>query len=181
MKKLLLVTLVSLATLFSQAQFTQAELQATGLTCAMCNNAINKALQGLPFISSVKPDIKNSSFHILFRTGQALDIDAMKNAVEDAGFSVGSLKLTGNFQGVKIGPDRHVEIENIVFHFLNAGEQVLNGEKTIQVVDKNFITMKRFRKMSALTGMSCLQTGKAASCYLKDGIPVDTRVYHVTI
>ena len=181
MKKLLVVVALSCFTLGVQAQFTQAELQATGLTCAMCNNAINKALEALPFVASVKSDIKHSSFHISFKSDAALDIDALKKAVENAGFSVGSLKLTGNFSDVKVAPDKHVEMEHMVFHFLNTPEQVLNGERTIQVVDKNFVTMKQFKKWSSTTTMSCLQTGKAEACCEKDSIPANTRVYHVVI
>jgi hypothetical protein len=110
-----------------------------------------------------------------------VNIDAMKKAVEDAGFSVGNLKLTGNFEEVKIKNDKHVVIGNNVFHFLNVEDQTLIGEKTITVTDKNFVTAKQFKKISAATKMSCLQTGKAASCCLKDGVPADTRIYHVTI
>lgn len=181
MKKLLLLTTVAFMVLISQAQFNKATLQATGLTCAMCNNAINKALQVLPFIKSVHSDIKNSAFNIVFKENEKMSIDAMKEAVEDAGFSVGSLKLTGNFDGVKIENDRHVTIGNNVFHFLNVENQILDGERTITVMDKNFVTAKQFRKISAATKMSCLQTGKAASCCLKDGVSADTRIYHVTI
>ncbi len=86
----------------SNAQFTKATLQATGLTCAMCSNAINKALQKVSFVESVKSDIKNSAFDIVFKQSTEVNIDALKDAVEDAGFSVGSLKLTGNFSEVKL-------------------------------------------------------------------------------
>src|SRR5258705_7507143 len=181
MKKLLLILTIALTAFSSNAQFTKANLQATGLTCAMCSNAINKALQKVPFVESVKPDIKNSSFGIVFKKDAEVDIDALKDAVEDAGFSVGSLKLTGNFNEVKIAPDQHVKIGNENFHFLNVKSQVLNGEQTIAVVDKNFVTEKQFKKYSSATKMSCMQTGKAASCCVKDGIPVAARVYHVTI
>ena len=51
-------------------QFTKANLQASGLTCALCSNAINKALQKLSFVASVKPDIKNSSFDIVFKESE---------------------------------------------------------------------------------------------------------------
>ena len=181
MKKLLLILVIALTAFSSNAQFTTANLQATGLTCAMCSNAINKALQKVPFVESVKPDIKNSSFGIVFKKDAEVDIDALKDAVEDAGFSVGSLKLTGNFNEVKIAADQHVKIGNENFHFLNVKSQVLNGEQTIAVVDKNFVTEKQFKKYSSATKMSCMQTGKAASCCVKDGIPVAARVYHVTI
>lgn len=181
MKKGLCLVIISLLAVRMQAQFSKADLQATGLTCAMCSNAINKALQKVPFVESVKSDIKNSSFAIVFKKDAPVDIDALKNAVEDAGFSVGSLKLTGNFNEVKIAADQHVKIGNENFHFLNVKGQVLNGEQSITVIDKNFVTEKQFKKYSSATKMSCMQTGKAASCCVKDGIPAGTRIYHVTI
>jgi copper chaperone CopZ len=181
MKKLLLILVMALAAFSSHAQFETANLQANGLTCAMCSNAINKALQKVPFVESVKPDIKNSSFGIVFKKDAEVDIDALKDAVEDAGFSIGSLKLTVNFHEVKIADDQHVKIGNDNFHFLNVKSQVLNGEQTIAIVDKNFVTEKQFKKYSSATKMSCIQTGKAAACCVKDGIPARARVYHVTI
>lgn len=181
MKKLSLLFIIALSAINSQAQFTKATLQATGLTCAMCSNAINKALQKVSFVESVNSDIKNSSFSILFKADNQVDIDALKDAVEDAGFSVGSLKLTGTFNEMKIEKDKHVKIDKENFYFLNAFSQVLNGEQTVTVVDKNFITAKQFKKYSSASKMSCLQTGKAASCCVKDGIEANERVYHVII
>ena len=181
MKKLLMIGVIAFTCLSAQAQFTRATLQATGLTCAMCSNAINKALLKVPFVESVKPDIKNSSFAIVFKKNTEVDIDALKEAVEDAGFSVGSLKLTGIFNEVQIAADHHVRIGHENFHFLNVKSQVLNGEQAITVVDRNFVTEKQFKKYSSATKMSCVQTGKAASCCVKDGIPEAARVYHVTM
>jgi copper chaperone CopZ len=181
MKKLFCIVLIAFAGFSSQAQFTKASLQATGLTCAMCSNAINKALLQVPFVESVKADIKNSAFNMVFKQGQKVEIDALRKAVEDAGFSVGSLKMTGNFKEVKIENDKHIEIADETFHFLNVNEQVLDGEKTITVVDKNFLTAKQFKKFSNATKMSCVQTGKTAACCLKEGMAADARVYHVTM
>lgn len=181
MKRLLATALISFGLFSSQAQFSKATLQATGLTCAMCSNAINKALQKVSFVESVRSDIKNSSFSIVFKQGENIQIDAIKHAVEDAGFSVGSLKLTGNFNDVKIENDKHIEIGKEMFHFLNVSEQVLTGEQTITIVDKNYLTAKQFKKFSSATKMSCVQTGKAASCCLKDGMAADARIYHATI
>ncbi len=181
MKKLLLILIIAHSALPSHAQFTKATLQATGLTCAMCSNAVNKALQKVSFVDHIKADIKNSSFDIVFKYSSPINVDALKDAVEDAGFSVGSLKLTGNFADTKIEKDQHVNIGNEIFHFLNGANQVLHGEQTITVVDKNFVTEKQFRKNSSASKMSCFQTGKATSCCVKDGIPDGERVYHVTI
>lgn len=181
MKKLLFVMIIALSAMRVPAQFSQANLQATGLTCAMCTRAINTALEKVPFVESVKADIKSSTFIIRFKADQSVVIDQLRQAVEDAGFSVGSLKLTGQFNNLQLEKDQHARIGSSNFHFLNATSQVLNGEHTITVVDKNFLTEKQFRKQSATTKMSCMQTGKAAECCIRDGIGAGERVYHITI
>jgi copper chaperone CopZ len=164
-----------------QAQFNSATLTAAGLTCAMCTKAINKSLEQLSFINSVKADIKNSAFNISFKDGSTVDFDILKKAVEDAGFSVARLKLTGNFNNVLIQNDAHVNIGGRVFHFLNVKTQTLNGKQTITMIDKNYVTVKEFKKYSAFTTMKCIQTGKATGCCSKEGITENTRIYHVTI
>jgi len=171
MKRIIILLLALTAGLLSQAQFTKATLQASGLTCAMCNNAINKALKGLAFVSTVKSDIKNASFDMVFKDGATPDIDAIREAVEDAGFFVAKLKVTGNFDNVNVKNDEHVVIGGKTFHFLEISDQVLSGEKTLTLLDKNFLTSKEFRKVSHATKMECLKTGKEQ----------DTRIYHVTI
>ncbi len=181
MKKLLILLIAGFMTLGATAQFSKATLQATGLTCAMCSNAINKALEEVPFVASVRSDIKNSAFNIVFKENTPVSIDAIRKAVEDAGFSVGGLKVTGQFNHVAIGNDKHVEIGDAVFHFLDIKSTMLDGEQTLTVVDKNFVTAKQFKKISGATKMSCLQTGKAASCCVKEGVKEDARIYHVTI
>ena len=68
------------------------------------------------------------------------------------------------------------------FHFLNVKEQILAGENTLTIVDKNFLSAKEFKKISASSKMNCVQTGKAASCCMSEaGIKEGARIYHVTI
>lgn len=179
MKKLFFLVVLTIALGSAYAQFSNATLQATGLTCAMCSNAINKALQKVPFVESIKSDIKNSAFTMVFKQNEAVNIDALKKAVEDAGFSVGSLKLTGSFNGVAIEKDQHVKIGNDNFHFLKASGKKLEGEQTITVVDKNFLSEKEFKKYANSSKMSCVRTGIASTCCEKDGIAANARVYHV--
>ena len=165
----------------AEAQFTKASLQASGLTCSMCNNAIYKALKALPFVASVESNIKNSSFNIVFRENMGADIDAIKKAVEDAGFSVASFNLTANFDKVAIGNDKHVVIDGRHFLFLKVNDQVLSGERTITVVDKGFLTVKNFKKFSTATKTPSIQTGKAGPGFESEGLSAGTRIYHVTI
>lgn len=72
----------------TQAQVTKVYLQASGLTCSMCSNSINKALKTLDFIDKVDADIKNYTFEISFKANSIVDFDKIKKKVEDAGFSV---------------------------------------------------------------------------------------------
>lgn len=165
-----------------RAQFVKADLQATGLTCAMCSNAINKALLALPAIESVKPDIKNSSFHVVFKGAQEATVaDQIRKAVEDAGFSVGSLSLTGDFTGIAVKNDGHVNVGSQVLHFVDVQDQVLEGSKTIQVVDKDFLTAKKYKKIKGATKMDCINTGTSAACCTHAGVAPGKRIFHVTI
>ena len=110
-----------------------------------------------------------------------MNIDQLKKAVEDAGFSVAKLKLIGNFANIDVKNDEHVNINGNTFHFLNVSNQTLNGTKEITIVDKNFLTAKEFHRYSAFTQMSCIQTGKAGACCKKEGVAENVRIYHATI
>ena len=45
---LVIVSIVLMFSIKSNAQIVKAEIRATGLTCSMCSNAINKQLKALP-------------------------------------------------------------------------------------------------------------------------------------
>lgn len=172
---------VVLTGITSRAQFKQASLQAAGLTCAMCTKAINKALEQVAFVQDVKVDIKTSTFQVNFKEGIPVDFDAVKKAVEDAGFSVAKLTVTGQFDNVAVQNDAHVTIDGKTFHFLKIGKQTLQGEQAITLVDKDFLSAKEYKKYSAATAMACVKTGRAQHCCTKDGVAADSRIYHVTI
>jgi copper chaperone CopZ len=175
MKRVVVFLLTAIFILPVKAQFTSATLQASGLTCALCSRAVNKALQNLSFVATVKPDIKNSSFNVIFKENGDVNIDELKEAVEDAGFSVANLKITGNFENVRLLKDQYTKIGNQVFYFLNADNKVLNGERTFMIVEKNFMTANIFKKYSALLKTESPQSLKPESNGNK------TRIYHVII
>lgn len=181
MKKVFVLLVMALLLQPVQAQFSKASLQATGLTCAMCSNAINKALQELPFVESVKADIKNSAFSIAFKQGKPVNLDAIRDAVEEAGFFVGGLQVTGTFSELGIRAETFTRIGDAWFLFLKTGNRVLNGEQTLRVLDKSFLTAKEFKKISASVSVPSLQTGKAAAGRSGEGPKEGERVFHVTI
>jgi len=180
MKKLFFIVAVLFA-VHTQAQVTKVQLQASGLTCSMCSNAINKSLKTIDYIDKVMSNIKTSTFEISFKPGAAINFDQLKKKVEDAGFSVANMKAVMNFDNVKLEKDQHLNFGGLTFHFLNADGQTLNGEKTIQVVDKGYVSAKEFKKNQLYTKMDCYKTGVAGTCCTKEGLASGSRIFHVTI
>ena len=181
MKKVFIAAAVLLSSIFANAQFQTASLTAAGLTCAMCTRAIYNSLEKIPTIDRVDADIKNSQFLITFKQGASVDPDQLKNAVEDAGFSVSKLNMTGDFNNIQISNDSHVTLDGKTFHFIKSPEKVLNGKQTITLVDKNFVTAKDFKKVVALNEHPCVETGKAEECCVKMGSSHNERIYHVML
>ncbi len=183
MKRIFNIMLLVFAMLSVQAQVKKADLQASGLTCSMCSNSINKALKTIDYIESVRANIQTSSFSIIFKEGAKVNFDDLKMKVEDAGFSVANLTTTINFDNASIANDEHLSVDGIIFHFLNIKEQVLSGSKTIRILDKGYVTSKEYKKNEKFTKMECYKTGTAgkSSCCSKEGIAAGTRIYHVTI
>lgn len=181
MKRVLLLVIIINLYLTGHSQFSKASLQASGLTCAMCSKAVKVALEKVPFVQEVKVNIKSQEYALTFKQGSSSNFDELKKAVEDAGFSVASLKVTGNFSDVSVERDKHIQLDGKNFHFINSGAKVLNGEQTLTIVDKDFVSAKEYKKYSAATKLECIKTGKAATCCVKDGIHTEDRVYHVII
>jgi copper chaperone CopZ len=180
MKKFL-IAILSLLVIEVNAQFKEATLVASGLTCAMCSNAIYKSLQKLPFAGKINSNIKASSYQIVFREDAVADFDAIKKAVESAGFSVAHLTVKARFEEAKISNDTHLDVEGKTLHFLNVKTQTLNGEYIFRIVDKKFLSDKEFKNYAASTKMECIKTGTMESCCKTDSSKEGNRIYHVTI
>jgi hypothetical protein len=91
------------------------------------------------------------------------------------------MKAVVNFENVKVEKDQHLNYSGLTLHFVNANGQTLNGEKTIQVLDKGYVSAKEFKKNQLLTKMDCYKSGVAGSCCAKDGLSAGSRIFHVTI
>jgi copper chaperone CopZ len=163
------------------AQVEKVTLQASGLTCSMCSNAINKALSSLEFVQNIEPNIQNSSFEISFRQGARVDFDQLKKKVEDAGFFVSNLTASINFDHVELADDSHLVVGGNTIHFVNSGRRVLDGPTTIHLLDKGFVSSREYKKNSQLSSMECYKTGVASACCSRDGLKAGTRIFHATI
>jgi len=127
------------------AQVTKVNLKASGLTCSMCSNSINKALKTLDFVENVVADLKTYTFEISFKPNSLVDFDKIKNKVEGAGFSVSEFTALINFNNLHLKIDEPVTIHNKTFLFVNLHEPLLNGLKEIKILNKGFVSPKEFR------------------------------------
>ena len=59
MKKvhIIIASIILMFSLKSNAQIIKAEIRATGLTCSMCSNAINKQLKSMLEVANVETDL----------------------------------------------------------------------------------------------------------------------------
>lgn len=163
------------------AQFKSARLQALGLTCAMCSNSITKSLKTIPFIETIDVDLKNTSYDLKFKEGADVDFDMIRKKVESAGFSVGMLVVSAEFKEVAIKNDALVMVGGQLLHFVSVKDQVLNGEKSFQIINKFFVPLKEAKKYNSLSKSELLKTEKAGAQGKGLGADASARVYNVTI
>ena len=163
--KIFMILLV-LTTGIAKAQFTKAELQVSGLTCALCAKATEKSLITLPFISEIKPDLMRNLFIITFKNDESVNFDDISKAVRDAGFFVNNLKATVNINKVKVDGN-YFSYGSNTYQVMNGTNKSLDGEITVTIVDKGFAPKSVSKKyLSQVNGDAPVKQG---------------RVYHVAI
>ena len=133
----LLASVVLMFSMKSNAQIVKAEIRATGLTCSMCSNAINKQLKALPEVINVETDLNTNTFTVTLKEGNELSPKIFKEKVEKAGFFIGSLIITAKSETVSKSP-----------YILVNDKKNDATEVQFQVVDKGYVTDKEFKKLS---------------------------------
>jgi len=63
------------------------EIEISGMACAGCSGAVEKALSGLEGVSSAKVDLAKKTAYVNYNPAK-VSIDGLKKAVEDAGYRV---------------------------------------------------------------------------------------------
>jgi len=133
----LVASMVLMFSMKSNAQISKAEIRATGLTCSMCSNAINKQLKSLPEVVNVETDLNTNTFTITLKEGNELSPKVFKEKVEKAGFFIGSLVITAKAETISKSP-----------YILVNDKKGVTEVVQFQVVDKGYVTEKEFKKLS---------------------------------
>ncbi|MGZ3873426.1 MAG: heavy-metal-associated domain-containing protein [Mucilaginibacter sp.] len=167
MKILKIVILLSVfASGIARAQFTKAELQVSGLTCALCARATEKSLKTLPFVSEIKTDLIRNTYLLTFKDGEQVNFDLISKTVRDAGFFVSSLKATFDFAKVK-ADGNYFSYGGDTFQVMNLPDKLPEGLAPVTIIDKGF----------APKSVSKKYLGQTAD----PGAGKPGRVYHVAI
>jgi copper chaperone CopZ len=165
------IYMVALALLIQSsviAQIQSVSLQARGLTCSMCSRAIYKSLQKVPDVANVQEDIEHSSYQVRFNNPSLISPEKLKKAVLDAGFSVAWMELNINFKNTEVASDSSLKLNELIFYFVAVNKQILNGEKKLLIVDKDYLQEDDRKKF----------TGKFGSEV--SGVNGE-KIYHVTL
>ena len=133
---IVLVSIVLIASSKVTAQISKAKIRATGLTCSMCSNAINKQLKSLPEVVDVETDLNTNTFTVKLKEDNTLSPKVFKDRVEKAGFFIGTLILTTKLE--TINQSTYVLINNVS----NSSKEV-----KFQVMDKGYVTEREFKKL----------------------------------
>jgi copper chaperone CopZ len=144
--KFLIAITVLLSISNSFAQISKAEIVATGLTCSMCSNAINKQLKKLPEVEKVDIDLNSNTFTISLKKNNTISPRILKESVQKAGFFVGSMIVTMNFENQKIDDNSKLKKDNLNLIFIDTNPKTLNGITKFKVLDKGYLVMKDFKK-----------------------------------
>ena len=159
----------------SAQQITTVEMQVTGLTCSMCSQATEKSLRTLDYVSDVTPDLNKNLFIIKFKKDKDVNFDQLNKKVKDAGFSIGKLEATVNFNQTKIDDNGQAVVGTNIYRFANAKDKVLNGPVKVNVIDKGFVSNSVFKQKAATVKFDSYATGTGVVNGKK------TRIYHLSV
>ena len=149
MKRILLV-IFTLCASAAWGQFQSASMEIDGLTCSMCQLGVQRSIQKLDFIQTVKVDLNTNVASIEFKSKTPVNIGQLVKSVFDAGFSVRTLTVDFNFSESAYQSNTHFIFNNSTYHILNSNEdKPLSGLQSIRFVEKQFTepdVYNRFKK-----------------------------------
>lgn len=134
----------------SYAQISKAEIIATGLTCSMCSNAINKQLKAMPEVEKVMIDLNNNTFVVNLKNNSLVTPQMLKSNIEKTGFFVGSMILTMDANNVAPKDNSSFKDASGTYVFVGSDEKAANEKLRLKVLNSGFVTKKEYKKSAKL-------------------------------
>lgn len=142
----------------TKAQVSHVYIQASGLTCSMCSNSINKALKTLDFIEGIEADVKHYTFDITLKPGSDVNFNKIRKKVEDAGFFVSRFEAAIDFDKLSLSSSQSLIIANQQLVFVNKIGKPLKGTQKVQLLDKGFVSSKELKARPLSMGIGEMVT-----------------------
>jgi len=165
MKKLILIICFSVAAMGVKAQFIKAELQVSGITCALCAKTTEKSLRALPFVADIKTDLIRNTYLITFKNDVLVNFEQISKKVQSSGFYVSSLKATYNFDNTKVA-DNYFIYGGDTYKLLNNADKLTTGNVNFTIVDQGFAPKSVSKKLLG---------------QITDIPPSSGRIYHLSV
>ncbi len=164
-KILLGILFITITSTTQSQQIIKAEIMATGLTCSMCSNAINKQFKSMAEVESVNIDLNKNLFIVTLKKDNRLTPNDLKAKVEKAGFFVGSFVAYLNVDNMAVVDNKQVDD----FVFIDTKPQTVNGIVKVKVLNKGYVTTKEYKKLQ--------KTYVKYSSYSKD----NNKAFHIKL
>lgn len=159
-----LALIILFVTVNIKAQFISANLKVDGLTCSMCSKSVHKALASLNFIDSIIPDLETTRFKVYFKKESKVELFDIRDKVEGAGFSVGEIKVSFNFDNADASQAPWYKYQDYNYQLVGVSEKTLKGLIEFKVLDKGFVSKKEFKTNSKNSKYKCVYSSNSVEC-----------------
>ncbi|OYX82992.1 MAG: hypothetical protein B7Y83_12980 [Flavobacteriales bacterium 32-34-25] len=151
----------------SYAQISKAEIIATGLTCSMCSNAINKQLKAMPEVEKVMIDLNNNTFVVNLKANSKITPEALRLNIEKTGFFVGSMILTMDANTVEPKDNSSFKNASGTYVFVGSDEKSGNEKLRLKVLNSGFVTKKEYKKSAKMLSKYIVFGTQEGTYYVK--------------
>jgi hypothetical protein len=132
-------------------------------------------------VDNVDTDLNASSFLIRFKPDSHVDPQQLRKKVEDAGFFISNLQLKISIINKKIGADNFLLENGTYYHILNGKSENFSGSLTVEVVEKEYLTAKVFKKISAAFTQTCYKSSYVKDCKIPSDDSPSMSIFHVRL
>lgn len=149
-----------------RAQFASATLYLNGLTCSLCSNGIERAVERLDFVETVQMNLNDNIATVVFRQDKKVVIEALVDKVLDAGFSLRLLEVDFLFHQVHVKEGCAFIWEGDEYIFVGVSETILEGEHKIKFIGRKMMQPQAYLKWKKQLQAHAKPSGKNQTYFI---------------
>lgn len=146
----------------SNGQIVSVAIGINGLTCSQCSWSVEMQLRKLPFVKEVRMDLEQTEGTLFFKDKKSVDIQAIAQAVKDAGFSVRFLQAAINKEQISISPEGCFKLNGDVYTILPPLNLTTDKWLSLQFIGKEYLPKSELKQYNLTSAAPC----KGAKLYV---------------